>query len=167
MKKPVIYTDEPLEFGMVISDSFLPPPDKLVFKKRKRSSWVLWLLSILVLLVVTTFAFAAEKPSIPKEYWGRWVNDTNWGTEPSIGLKEALKFCSISTSGWHQITISSEDYIDAYERRLRVKKISLLKNNSLRVSVYENIKEGGKSITVDTIIIFKKTRQSIFNVVLV
>jgi RimJ/RimL family protein N-acetyltransferase len=32
MKKPVIYTDEPLEFGAVISDSFLPPPDK--FQKK-------------------------------------------------------------------------------------------------------------------------------------
>ena len=34
MKKPVIYTDEPMEVGEIISDSFLPPPDKLVFKKK-------------------------------------------------------------------------------------------------------------------------------------
>jgi hypothetical protein len=32
MKKPILYTDEPLEFGAVISGDFLPPPDKLVFK---------------------------------------------------------------------------------------------------------------------------------------
>jgi hypothetical protein len=32
MRKPVIYTDEPMNVGEIIPSFFLPSPDKLVFK---------------------------------------------------------------------------------------------------------------------------------------
>jgi predicted DNA binding CopG/RHH family protein len=33
MKNKIIYTDEPLHFGEIVED-FLPPPEKLILKKK-------------------------------------------------------------------------------------------------------------------------------------